>query len=413
MQGSFTSESADKFLQLMREAGYEVSKTVSDSKLKNFSELSINPGAVQGDVWSGNFANFGEVRGEYIENYDYTRCVRPDGSAYGTKGKCRKGKESAAEELKKLRRFERVSSDSLVAPVPPKPIKDPVPGILRSQAEVKKIIADKPETPNPIRNAMGQPLNLTADRVKALSDKDLESEWNRAKTKGRKDKLQAELDRREAASKEAETTGGPVASARNLNKIDAQLKELKAQLRGATTAKQIAIFGSRIQELQGKLDKARGENFSELPYDFTRCVRPDGSAYGTKGKCRKGTEQAKEVPSLKAKPQPKVKPQPKAKPQPHPEVEPNPKESYSSLMNQQLSLVIKGDLKGAMALSDKINEARDKYTKTPEAMAQQKKIEEEAVKKLSSRDAEKAAKDARDNAQLNAKLTAKDKKSPQ
>ena len=26
-------------------------------------------------------------------------------------------------------------------------------------------------------------------------------------------------------------------------------------------------------------------------YDFTRCVRPDGSAYGTGGRCRKGTEQ--------------------------------------------------------------------------------------------------------------------------
>ena len=25
-------------------------------------------------------------------------------------------------------------------------------------------------------------------------------------------------------------------------------------------------------------------------YDFTRCVRPDGSSYGTGGKCRKGTE---------------------------------------------------------------------------------------------------------------------------
>ena len=25
-------------------------------------------------------------------------------------------------------------------------------------------------------------------------------------------------------------------------------------------------------------------------YDFTRCVRPDGSAYGTRGKCRKGSE---------------------------------------------------------------------------------------------------------------------------
>ena len=27
-------------------------------------------------------------------------------------------------------------------------------------------------------------------------------------------------------------------------------------------------------------------------YDFTRCVRPDGSAYGTGGKCRKGNEEA-------------------------------------------------------------------------------------------------------------------------
>lgn len=28
-------------------------------------------------------------------------------------------------------------------------------------------------------------------------------------------------------------------------------------------------------------------------YDFTRCVRPDGSSYGTRGKCRKGSEQQK------------------------------------------------------------------------------------------------------------------------
>jgi hypothetical protein len=36
-------------------------------------------------------------------------------------------------------------------------------------------------------------------------------------------------------------------------------------------------------------------DFSEdQVYDFTRCVRPDGSSYGSRGKCRKGTEQAKE-----------------------------------------------------------------------------------------------------------------------
>jgi len=32
-------------------------------------------------------------------------------------------------------------------------------------------------------------------------------------------------------------------------------------------------------------------------YDFTRCVRPDGSAYGTGGKCRKGTEEEKKAPA--------------------------------------------------------------------------------------------------------------------
>lgn len=34
-------------------------------------------------------------------------------------------------------------------------------------------------------------------------------------------------------------------------------------------------------------------------YDFARCVRPDGSAYGTRGKCRKGTESQKEPKNTK------------------------------------------------------------------------------------------------------------------
>jgi hypothetical protein len=37
-----------------------------------------------------------------------------------------------------------------------------------------------------------------------------------------------------------------------------------------------------------------GVDFAEEgTYDFTRCVRPDGSVYGTGGQCRKGTEEAK------------------------------------------------------------------------------------------------------------------------
>lgn len=43
--------------------------------------------------------------------------------------------------------------------------------------------------------------------------------------------------------------------------------------------------------MYGNLSQSSVESIHEL-YDFTRCVRPDGSVYGSRGKCRKGTEQA-------------------------------------------------------------------------------------------------------------------------
>jgi hypothetical protein len=50
------------------------------------------------------------------------------------------------------------------------------------------------------------------------------------------------------------------------------------------------------------VEQKQSVSFSEeVTYDFTRCVRPDGSSYGTGGKCRKGTEEAKEEASPKAK----------------------------------------------------------------------------------------------------------------
>lgn len=38
--------------------------------------------------------------------------------------------------------------------------------------------------------------------------------------------------------------------------------------------------------------KALGASDEDI-YEFTRCLRPDGSAYGTRGKCKKGKQQAK------------------------------------------------------------------------------------------------------------------------
>ena len=50
------------------------------------------------------------------DTYDFARCVRPDGSSYGTSGKCRKGSESDAKETPegfKPGRFPRMGSEKL------------------------------------------------------------------------------------------------------------------------------------------------------------------------------------------------------------------------------------------------------------------------------------------------------------
>ena len=65
---------------------------------------------------------------------------------------------------------------------------------------------------------------------------------------------------------------------------------------GGFTAETLEAYQKALAEQAGT-DFAEGDS-----YDFTTCIRPDGSAYGTGGKCRKGTEgeaKAKE-PKVKA-----------------------------------------------------------------------------------------------------------------
>jgi len=59
----------------------------SEESLKRFTELASQTQA----------ADFSEG-----EVYDFTRCVRPNGTAYGTGGTCRKGTEGAAQEKKAI-----------------------------------------------------------------------------------------------------------------------------------------------------------------------------------------------------------------------------------------------------------------------------------------------------------------------
>ena len=52
-----------------------------------------------------------------------------------------------------------------------------------------------------------------------------------------------------------------------------------------------AFLEEALEAYQNALAGKEGADFAEGDsYDFTRCVRPDGSFYGTDGRCRKGTE---------------------------------------------------------------------------------------------------------------------------
>jgi len=62
---------------------------------------------------------------------------------------------------------------------------------------------------------------------------------------------------------------------------------------GGFTAEALEAYQKALAEQAGT-DFAEGDS-----YDFTTCIRPDGSAYGTGGKCRKGNEgEAKSQVSL-------------------------------------------------------------------------------------------------------------------
>ena len=138
------------------------------------------------------------------DSYDFTRCVRPNGTAYGTGGKCKKGTEEA--EGFKPGQFPR---------------------------EGKKDLNDRIVD-----------MNYEIVRAKRkVSDAFTHSMRKKAKTE------LANIERR-------------------------RLKLLK---------------------------EYKGWDYSESgtdSYDFTRCVRPNGTAYGTGGKCKKGTEREKEAPKL-------------------------------------------------------------------------------------------------------------------
>jgi hypothetical protein len=169
-----------------------------------------------------------------------------------------------------------------------------------------------------------------------------------------------------------------------------------------------------------------GTDFSESgTYDFTRCVRPDGSAYGTNGKCRKGTEGEKKVEAAKPKKAAKelkdsgsltrvakvVKEKAAKKAEPAPATDKaksvadikKAQEDYTKLLKRQIELSTSGKMDEALKMGPKVKAALDKWKKmdedkkSPEQKAAERRYADDMVT-FRKKQAE------RDEAQLAAKL---------
>ena len=134
--------------------------------------------------------------------------------------------------------------------------------------------------------------------------------------------------------------------------------------------------------------------------DFTRCVRPDGTAYGTRGKCRKGAEKEKEQ-QVSIAPEPKVE-QKRIKSKTNNQ---DPNIEYSKLLKKQQNLVSQGDIAGAMKLQPEVNEALKRVESTKEAASSATKLKTEAERKQELKEKIDRIKDR----QLKAGLRAKEK----
>lgn len=71
------------------QALYEQAETLKSEQGLSFSE-SVHP----------DLPYLEQALTTLLSSYDFARCVRPDGSVYGSRGKCRKGTEAGPKEMK-------------------------------------------------------------------------------------------------------------------------------------------------------------------------------------------------------------------------------------------------------------------------------------------------------------------------
>lgn len=210
-----------------------------------------------------------EVAAMLDGTFDFTRCERPNGTAYGTAGKCRKGVE-AEGPFAPDKGITAVSSG----------------GVIGGSLFGKGNIATTPGQDR-ITELIKMVKNKDGAYRKLVYPSTILTAFHRERLTELKDTLNKEM-----------------------KTLSAEIRKLEQEKEGLIIKKpkdnsaKISVISEQIFALQGaereinkKLKQSKKEqtkeiSFSEVAeiFEFTTCERPNGSRYGTSGKCRKGSE---------------------------------------------------------------------------------------------------------------------------
>lgn len=211
------------------------------------------------------------------DTLDFTRCILPSGKIYGTAGKCRKGTEIAANshsyDHSSFKDFNTRLNDYSK--------------VLSSNSKLFKSWEDQGM---PDSTEIRSKLQKSGDSV-TESKRKLETSLKKLS----KHIAKNDIPPKEGANKlEVDLHNKMLAHGKLLNEYDNAHAKLMKSNHSRALEKKLDSLTTLIY----KSDKLLGSAAKKLAiasskngtHDFTTCERPDGSRYGTGGKCRKGSE---------------------------------------------------------------------------------------------------------------------------
>jgi len=244
---------------------------------------------------------FSESSLRYVDHLlDFTRCIRPNGTAYGTRGKCRKGVQQDREEKPysvavTQGRF-NIPHKGHVKLVREMLERAPLAYVVMGKGEKN---VDKDFRAQMLR-AILRKEGIDLERVKIVRGERISGITKGLSEREGKEKVVLVLgqDQEKFLNSMGKSQGigtmaiprsGEGASSSAIRRmIDSGDEEaLRKEYDGDKYLVRLAKAARKVEK----------NEFAE--FDFARCMRSDGTFYGTRGKCRKGVEAGEKEKSVK------------------------------------------------------------------------------------------------------------------